>query len=108
MDGSSVRYDAVRLSYETYDTKITRRYMHELYDAGHLLEAGLAHFTYSGSQRLLGPMLKYVGYIDSIFGLEHGKKKGCGLLLLFQLSHIMRRLTALSDTPVTKRSSWLS
>ncbi|KAI5121775.1 hypothetical protein M0805_009586 [Coniferiporia weirii] len=49
---------------------------HELYCAGHLLEAGLAHYTYSGSYRLLGPLLKFIKYIDSVFGPEKGKKKG--------------------------------
>ncbi|OCB89092.1 hypothetical protein A7U60_g3776 [Sanghuangporus baumii] len=49
---------------------------HELYCAGHLLEAALAHYTYTGSNRLLGPLMKYVRYIDSVFGAEEGKKKG--------------------------------
>ena len=50
--------------------------MHELYCAGHLLEAALAHYTYSGSKRLLDPLLKYMKHIDSRFGLDPGKKKG--------------------------------
>ncbi|OBZ78372.1 Non-reducing end beta-L-arabinofuranosidase [Grifola frondosa] len=49
---------------------------HELYDAGHLLEAALAHQQYSHSTRLLDPMLKYVQYIRSIFGLQEGQKAG--------------------------------
>ncbi|KAH8110062.1 DUF1680-domain-containing protein [Phellopilus nigrolimitatus] len=49
---------------------------HELYCAGHLLEAGLAHYAYSGSYRLLGPLLKYIKCIDSVFGPDKGKKRG--------------------------------
>ena len=42
----------------------------------HLLEAALAHETYSGSYRLLDPLLRYIKYIDSVFGSKDGKKKG--------------------------------
>ncbi|KAJ3557482.1 hypothetical protein NM688_g1450 [Phlebia brevispora] len=49
---------------------------HELYDAGHLLEAAVAHNIYSQSTRLLAPLLKYVKYIESVFGLREGLKAG--------------------------------
>ncbi|THH06468.1 hypothetical protein EW145_g4069 [Phellinidium pouzarii] len=48
---------------------------HELYCAGHLLEAALAHYTYSGSYRLLGPLMKFMKYINSVFGLEKGHEE---------------------------------
>lgn len=53
-----------------------RSWSHEMYCAGHLLEAALAHETYSGSYRLLGPLLKYIAHINSVFGPEDTKKKG--------------------------------
>lgn len=53
-----------------------RSWSHEMYCAGHLLEAALAHETYSGSYRLLGPLLKYIAHISSVFGPEDTKKKG--------------------------------
>ncbi|PSS30855.1 hypothetical protein PHLCEN_2v2582 [Hermanssonia centrifuga] len=49
---------------------------HELYDAGHLFEAALAHNLYCQSRRLLDPLLKYIRYIDSVFGLREGHKAG--------------------------------
>ncbi|EMD32229.1 hypothetical protein CERSUDRAFT_88153 [Gelatoporia subvermispora B] len=49
---------------------------HELYDAGHLLEAALAHYEYTHSMRLLDPLLKYIRYIGSVFGLAEGQKAG--------------------------------
>lgn len=52
------------------------RYSHELYCAGHLLEAALAHHEYSGSSRLLEPVMNYIKYINSVFGPENGKKHG--------------------------------
>jgi hypothetical protein len=68
-------------------------FSHEMYDAGHLLEAALAHriysedlsrfcsnyptdFTTAGSTRLLSPILKYIKHIHSVFGLEAGQKAG--------------------------------
>ncbi|KAB5523172.1 hypothetical protein GE09DRAFT_493166 [Coniochaeta sp. 2T2.1] len=44
------------------------RDMHELYNAGHLIEAALAHRDYYKNDLLLEPMLKYVGYIHKVFG----------------------------------------
>lgn len=51
--------------------------MHEMYCAGHLIEAAVAHFEATGSRRLLDVALKNVALIMSIFG--PGKKRGyCG------------------------------
>ncbi|KAL2111628.1 hypothetical protein VUR80DRAFT_9701 [Thermomyces stellatus] len=44
------------------------RDMHELYNAGHFIEAALAHQDYYKDNRLLDPMLRYVSYIRKTFG----------------------------------------
>ncbi|KAI2631331.1 DUF1680-domain-containing protein [Hypomontagnella submonticulosa] len=44
------------------------RDMHELYNAGHLIEAALAHRQYYNSDRLLEPIQKYVAHIRKTFG----------------------------------------
>lgn len=49
---------------------------HELYCAGHLIEAGIAHFRATGKRNLLDVVCKYADHIDSVFGREPGKKRG--------------------------------
>ena len=49
---------------------------HELYCAGHLIEAAVAHFQATGKRVLLDAMCRYADYIDSVFGPEPGKKRG--------------------------------
>ncbi len=49
---------------------------HELYCAGHLIEAAVAHFQATGKRTLLAVMCRYADYIDSVFGSEPGKKHG--------------------------------
>lgn len=66
---------------------------HELYDAGHLIEAGVAHFQATGSRSLLDVVARYADYIDSVFGRESGKRRGyCGHpeieLALVRLYHV--------------------
>ncbi len=52
---------------------------HELYCAGHLIEAGVAHAKATGSDRLLNIVRRYTDYIGSVFGPEPGQKRGyCG------------------------------
>ncbi len=52
---------------------------HELYCAGHLIEAAVAHFRATGKRDFLDAMCRYADYIDSVFGTEPGKKRGyCG------------------------------
>lgn len=52
---------------------------HELYCAGHLMEAAVAHFQATGKRPLLEAMCRYADYIESVFGVEPGKKRGyCG------------------------------
>lgn len=41
---------------------------HELYCAGHLMEAAVAHFEATGKRSLLDVMCRYADYIDSFFG----------------------------------------
>ncbi|MFA6504768.1 MAG: beta-L-arabinofuranosidase domain-containing protein [Treponemataceae bacterium] len=50
--------------------------MHELYCAGHLLEAAVAYFEAVGKRRLLDVMIRYADHIDSVFGPEPGKIRG--------------------------------
>lgn len=49
---------------------------HELYCAGHLIEAAVASYENLGKRKLLEAMIRYVDYIDSVFGLEAGKRRG--------------------------------
>lgn len=52
---------------------------HELYCAGHLTEAAVAHYQATGKRTLLDVMCRYIDYIDSVFGTEPGKLRGyCG------------------------------
>jgi DUF1680 family protein len=52
---------------------------HELYCAGHLIEAAVAHFQATGKRRLLDAACRYADYIDSVFGTEEEKRRGyCG------------------------------
>jgi len=52
------------------------RDMHELYCAGHLVEAGVTHFQATGKHVLLDAVCRYVDYIDTVFGTQPGKKRG--------------------------------
>src|SRR5260370_1442659 len=49
---------------------------HELYCAGHLIEAAVAHFPATGKRVLLDALCRYADYIDTVFGTEPGKKRG--------------------------------
>ena len=49
---------------------------HELYCAGHLMEAAVAHYETTGKRKLLDVMCRYADYIDSVFGRGRGKKRG--------------------------------
>jgi DUF1680 family protein len=52
---------------------------HELYCAGHMMEAAVAHYQATGKRKLLDVMCRYADDIDSVFGREEGKKRGyCG------------------------------
>jgi uncharacterized protein len=49
---------------------------HELYCAGHLIEAGVAHFEATGKRTLLDVVMRYADYIDTVFGAEDGQIHG--------------------------------
>lgn len=49
---------------------------HELYCAGHMIEAAVAHFEATGKKTLLDVVCGYADYIDSVFGKEPEKKRG--------------------------------
>ena len=49
---------------------------HELYCAGHLIEAGVAHFEATGKRRLLDIVRRYADLIDKEFGPQPGQKRG--------------------------------
>lgn len=52
---------------------------HELYCAGHLIEAAVAYFRGTGKRKLLDIACKFADHIDSVFGPEEGKLQGyCG------------------------------
>jgi len=52
------------------------RDMHELYCAGHLMEAAVAYYEGTGKRKLLEVMCRYADYLDSVLGPEEGKKRG--------------------------------
>ncbi|MFM1548656.1 MAG: glycoside hydrolase family 127 protein [Lentisphaeria bacterium] len=52
------------------------RQEHELYCAGHLIEAAVAHYEVTGSRTLLDVVCRYADYIDSVFGRRRGQQRG--------------------------------
>ncbi|HEY7350080.1 MAG TPA: beta-L-arabinofuranosidase domain-containing protein [Ktedonobacterales bacterium] len=52
---------------------------HELYCAGHLIEAAVAHFQATGKRDLLDVACRYADYINTVFGRAERKRRGyCG------------------------------
>ena len=49
---------------------------HELYCAGHLMEAAVAHYRATGKRTFLDMVCRYADYIATVFGREEGKKRG--------------------------------
>ena len=49
---------------------------HELYCAGHMIEAAVAYYRATGKRRLLDAVIRYADYIDTVFGAEDGKLHG--------------------------------
>ncbi|WP_019911573.1 glycoside hydrolase family 127 protein [Paenibacillus sp. HW567] len=49
---------------------------HEMYCAGHFIEAAVAYYEATGKDKLLQIMRRMVDHIDSVFGPEEGKLKG--------------------------------
>ena len=50
--------------------RFTLRHWHELYCAGHLIEAAVAYDEATGRDRFLKMMMKYADYIDRVFRVE--------------------------------------
>ncbi|WP_276353995.1 glycoside hydrolase family 127 protein [Cohnella caldifontis] len=48
---------------------------HELYCAGHMIEAAVAYYQATGKRKLLDIVCRYVDYIISVMGPEEGKRK---------------------------------
>jgi DUF1680 family protein len=71
-------------TYFTYDKAQDRwgnlKDMHELYCAGHLFQAAVAHYRATGSDKLLNVARRFADCIDSVLGpAEEGKRPGaCG------------------------------
>ena len=49
---------------------------HELYCAGHLIEAAVAYYGVTGKRVLLDAVIRLVDHIDSVLGAEEGKLHG--------------------------------
>jgi len=88
----------IRLEPENRWTNL--RDKHEMYCAGHLLEAAVAHHQATGKDSMLDVLKRYVHHIESQFGREDGMKRGyCGheeielaLIKLFRLTKEKRYL----------------
>jgi DUF1680 family protein len=73
---------------------------HELYCAGHLLEAAIAHQAASGKTEFLDVVTRYVDYIGETFGYGEGKRRGypgheeleLALAKLFEITRERRHL----------------
>ncbi len=83
---------------------------HEMYCAGHLMEAAVAHHQATGDRKLLDALSRYADHIDATFGREEGKLRGYGghpeielaLVRLYQATGEQRYL-ALSKYLVDER-----
>lgn len=51
--------------------RFTLRGDHELYCAGHLIEAAVAYYDATGKDSLLKAMCRYADYIEKVFKIEH-------------------------------------
>lgn len=49
---------------------------HELYCAGHMMEAAVAYYEATGKRKLLDVMCKLADHIDTVFGTEESKIRG--------------------------------
>ncbi len=52
------------------------KYAHELYCAGHMMEAAVAHYQATGKKNFMDAMSRYTDLIISLFGKEEGKRPG--------------------------------
>lgn len=52
---------------------------HEMYCAGHWIEAAVAHYQATGQRKLLEALCRYADHLEATFGRAPGKKRGyCG------------------------------
>lgn len=73
---------------------------HELYCAGHMIEAAVAYYQVTGKRVLLDAMIRFVDYIDSVLGAEAGKLHGypghpvieMALMRLYAVTHDPKHL----------------
>lgn len=49
---------------------------HELYTAGHLIEAAVAYYEATGKRKFLDIVCRFADHIDNVFGVEPGKIQG--------------------------------
>lgn len=49
---------------------------HELYTAGHMIEAAVAYYEATGKEKFLNVVCRFADYIDTVFGAEDGKIRG--------------------------------
>ena len=76
---------------------------HELYCAGHLIEAGVAHYQATGQRTFLEAAGRYADYIGTVFGAGRQKRGYCGheeielaLVKLYRATGEQRHLTSAS------------
>ncbi|MCP1835876.1 DUF1680 family protein [Bradyrhizobium sp. USDA 4532] len=85
---------------------------HELYCAGHLIEAGVAFFQATGKRRLLEVGCRLADHVDTVFGPERDQLHGydghpeieLALARLYEVTHEQRYLT-LANFFVEQRGS---
>ena len=73
---------------------------HELYCAGHMLEAAVAYYRVTGKRELLDAMIRFVDCIDGAIGPEEGKIRGypghpvleMALMRLYDITHEEKHL----------------
>ncbi|MDE2857404.1 MAG: glycoside hydrolase family 127 protein [Chloroflexota bacterium] len=51
---------------------------HEMYNAGHLMEAAVAYHQATGKRKLLDVLARFSDHIAATFGAEEGKRRGYG------------------------------
>jgi uncharacterized protein len=72
------RPDGYLNTYFTFE-RATQRWtdfdLHEMYCAGHLFQAAVAHFRATGSERLLDVATRFADHICDTFGPEEGKRQ---------------------------------
>ncbi len=49
---------------------------HELYNAGHLIEAAVAYHQATGNRKLLDVLVRFAEHIDATFGADDNKRRG--------------------------------